>query len=169
MSHRQPLIWFYVTYVEDDYLSLLMAVVNQTPYFVLSILAFQIILTLWLLYHNRNQPNVPFRAWFWDTSLSRLNIWLSQLFVGILLNEFIASQLKAFLMDERPSSGLIDRQGEGGMPSSHAQFAAFLAHIVTSEAPKSRFTLGATLLFSFIVTFSRYSNPLHFPIMQVHL
>ena len=150
---RVPLSWFYVTYDGDDFISFLMALINETPYFVLVVLLFQIILTLVQLCNNEVTTYV---TWFWKVYPRRLNLWLFQLFFGIFMNEYIAKLLKSLFEQSRPTWGHSDRFGEGGMPSSHAQFSSFLLFMILFEMPFSFKYSSILFLASVIISYSRY-------------
>ena len=149
---------FYVTIEEGDYIGLAMAVLNQMPYLVLSVIAFHLLLLLYGMYGLGGTARESLgRAWFWPISRGRLLIWGLCLGTGICCNELLAVMLKrCFSTHIRPSSGAMDRFGEAGMPSSHAQFAAFVMLFVGLEMPVSWSRYLLLAIWSLAICYSRY-------------
>eukprot|EP01097_Dermamoeba_algensis_P006089 TRINITY_DN383_c0_g1_i1.p1 TRINITY_DN383_c0_g1~~TRINITY_DN383_c0_g1_i1.p1 ORF type:complete len:244 (-),score=51.88 TRINITY_DN383_c0_g1_i1:279-974(-) len=126
---RVPFKFTYVTYVEDDLLSL---------YFAFSSLYPVLIVTS-----------------FFSLCLFTRELQTCYFFLGQLLNEALALTLKELIKQPRPHTDLLLK--DYGMPSSHAQFMSFFTSYVffsfffsqrvTFQNPFGKYLILAVLLF----------------------
>ena len=109
----KPFSLTYVRYPEDDPLGLAMALASLAPFCMI-----------------------------WTTVgafMARRELWDLLTLLGILLNEVLAQLLKRHFKEPRPATcELVDFCDTHGMPSSHAQLAAFVATMMTLQYVRRR-------------------------------
>lgn len=109
----KPFSLTYVRYPEDDPLGLAMALASLAPFCMI-----------------------------WTTVgafMARRELWDLLTLLGILLNEVLAQLLKRHFKEPRPATcEQVDFCDTHGMPSSHAQLAAFVATMMTLQYVRRR-------------------------------
>ena len=109
----KPFSLTYVRYPEDDPLGLAMAIASLAPFCMI-----------------------------WTTVgafMARRELWDVLTLLGILANEVLAQALKRHFKEPRPATcELVDFCDTHGMPSSHAQLAAFVATLTTLHFVRRR-------------------------------
>ena len=109
----KPFSLTYVRYPEDDPLGLAMAIASLAPFCMI-----------------------------WTTVgafMARRELWDVLTLLGILANEVLAQALKRHFKEPRPATcELVDFCDTHGMPSSHAQLAAFVATLTTLQYVRRR-------------------------------
>lgn len=135
---RRALSFFYITYETGDLLGYVCAWSSVIPAFYVSFLTLSLINLLLSpgLLSDRVSP------WPWPETRRSLSKFLGAQILGCVGNEVLARVLKSILRHPRP---LDSDRVEFGMPSSHAQFVAFVlvyTVVLTAHLPKTLSLLG---------------------------